>query len=901
MLFVLITCSQPAYSVVYSLVINKGDYQVAVQLPGGHHFTEEILGLMRDRDVLGATIGQYQEEFPDEPQGDVQKFKIVRSLVREFSLPYELVIHGNDIEQVSEQDGRFYYKPASLLTNSSFVISVAESQASRIWRDLFIEREQSSANRLNWLFVIPLSVSDNPLMPQEITGPSYASWTNVLNMNEPVEACPVTDSELDCISKKGKQIADGALEPLNANLQLLVDFYRSLRSRVAETVNEANGCTVSDAERRETIDEYTQLTNGLSVHDIIRWGFYSGLAWADIEPFSDAIIEKGQGNRELGLKFLLESLANLPKPHVKGAIMLVAAGRGNRLEGPWFDKNMVKTFVDRLTVDRLGAVPQGFISRYGFEYMINCISKGDSRSIRFIFYENFSEAYSFVPMRYAENMSHSHWIMAHSEYLRSRKQFDLNFIQKHFDRFPAHYPQKMDLDRNYEELTAWWTLRKMEERQLVMLPRDCPFKDIYFSAINPVNGPVYGADDFSGYIKTKLLPDQPEVTVKLWHAEISQSQRQQELVFYRNFAKSSFTTDRFYFVPAFIPAVENKLLRTGGNGGDELAGLVLPVVGSSLRDVTILSDKLNLWQKISLFKEIAGAIQWAHTKNIVFSWCDGTDVKTALEPANIRIDERGHAVCTSFQHARSNSSLLPSQQNEWHEEKEADRMAFGKLMIECLLGREFQSFQDALTAAKSPQGEDSEEKLFSVWLRDRLIFYGIALIEERASIADVEKQLKTFSAMNFYSDSVALHTRSVSEILSQASTQAAASCRLCSSLYSFDDNGRNAMRAVTQNGLSVTESFCRTCALQRENSSADSDAKILRDDISGFENVGDILRVKQELQRRAQTGGATANSSHEDITDVIRDLNISGAAGQVQQGTVPHVKSSFNKKLFNKK
>ncbi|MCL6269932.1 hypothetical protein M3P05_08275 [Sansalvadorimonas sp. 2012CJ34-2] len=887
MLFALIVCSQSAYSGSYSLVIDKGGVQIAVKLPKGHPFTKEILGLMRARDLLSA-LEQRQQEFQEESQVELQKLEIVSSLVKELSLPYELPSHASDLEHIPGQSERFHYKPVSLLPNHSFVISVTKSNVDRIWQDLSIERAPLYAGRLRWLFVAPPSTGDAQVTgTQEITAPSYVRLANTPDTARAVQASSVTDDEITNIRQKGCQNAQGDDQvQLCDDLMPLVDFYRTLLGRPEVIVNEINGSFVSETEYHETVDEYTRLANDLSDLDLMKWCFYAGLTWTDMQPFSDAVIEREQSNRESAVQHLVRALAALPRPLVKGALKSVSSAHGDRLKGPCFEKELVKKYVDRFTVDRLGALPDVFISRYDMTYCTdrtNCYRcPAWDLKRRTEFYTNFPSADLHIPRQYIEKVSKQHWSMAASEFLRARGNFNVACYKKYLSTWPYDIPCESALRESHKGITEWLFLREITSKYEVMLPIDCPSENIYFNTIEPVSGFIYGSDDFSAYVKAKPIAGKPEATIKCWHPEVSQSQRQEELAFYRNIAKLISAMNPPMLAQSFIPTVENRLLSIQRGVDSELTGLVLPRVGLSLRDVLILSNRLNLWQKIGLFQQITSAIQWAHKENIVFSHSERSEEKTALKLANIRIDDEGNPVCTSFQHAQWNRSQRPSHQNEWHEEKELDSMFLGKLMIECLLGREFQSFQDALTAAKPHQGEDSEEKLFSVWLRDRLLALGVTLIEGGDRIDIMLHRLSNLSVEKYHNQRSNVLTLPEHKMLQnpKAVLKRAASCTLCDSLYSSEDRDKNAMRPLFPNGMNAYQfSYCRACLSDLRGRSQDPGDQVLRDDISGFEALGGTLRKQDAANSGAVGTGATATAQ-----EVVIDFNCGGDELSIDMG-----------------
>ncbi|MCL6269930.1 hypothetical protein M3P05_08265 [Sansalvadorimonas sp. 2012CJ34-2] len=848
----LMMCAQPAYS-GYTVLIAKGGSQVVVSLPDNHFFTDEILGMIKAK---GLVLSREKPDGTESAPDGYQQFSAVHSLVKKLSLPYAVDEKFTDLQRKAEEDGRYYYRPPSLLPNGHFTISVPELKAGQIWQDLKIANEQSLPGQLQWLFVMPETQSDNKMEVPE--SPSCTIFDLQSEANA-VHVNILQDDDIAKIKEQGSESSEGGESPAESivpnNLYLLRDFYHSLRDfrdhdRGAES-GPLNLGADDVAARQQRIAEYAKASLELGSYYHLRWWFHSGLGWNVIEQYFYGDLQKSKGEREKGLDVLLNLLADLPKPLVKGALIKAGAlGAARTIPGPWVGENLLKIYVDRQVATRLGAVPDYFLSRDDFKALIDLgPSTRDYGSIRALFYLGNPDVNSLVPSDFASSMGHGSWLMAISEYLIPKGRFTRKLLHDLYGhRHPPAIPRQEDLNKNVKELSDWWELdSKGGARRQVMLPRDFPYDKMYFHEITDARSGNTSVDTFSVYKEAHLSPLRETVTLKLWHQEITQSQRQEELAFYRSIDKAIFARGRGWVAQAFIPAVEHILLDIGGDRDYELTGLILPAVGLSLKEAMILNDEKSLLQIIEIFKQIASDITWAHKRNIVFSTYKAFNVETALKPANIRINGRGKAVCTSFIHAQSGNSLLHTQGKNWDEEKQADGLSFGRLMIECLLRQEQEDYQAALRAAEEQQKQDLLGS-FQSWLKNRLLSHAIELMKGDTSIASIKSQINELSNLIVKPDGGAQSVPSSAAAQNPMPVDREyATCNTCKKLFSSHIPDKNATYFVPLSALGPVGpgARCRGCV---EKQSGATLGDMFRDDVSLRETLGDGCRQYDQSQ-----------------------------------------------------
>ncbi|WP_133060580.1 serine/threonine protein kinase [Parendozoicomonas haliclonae] len=876
----------------------KGPFGLSVRLPDGHPLTEVIQQRLTEAGFLGGVT----DTLPD--VDSAQSFQVFHDSVDEISFTAPLARVSATLTAIPEEqkrkddkgDGRSWYK---LNRKQPFVVAAGHDESTRIWRDLLIETETDSDDSdIRWLLFKPQPSASKTLeASQTLPEPLFTPYYNVYDKSEDPPVYPIDETRLQSLTEEFHSSDDIR----NPDLEMLVAFYRRLERKTQTLVTSSGAEGLPFPEKAESYNEsayqeYKKLTWQLELRDVFYWAYLAGVPWNQLQELS----EYWRGNptqhpsESPEVDRMLKILAGMPKNLVKGAMAHIMKGYASSIRGSALPEPLLKQFVDRLTVLDLKSPPQNFIGRYDIYDLLVGVTSRDGSSIK-SYMQSVYRTYRFVSNSDSGKMSHNHWLMAVTERMRQAGELSYEVLNSAYGHhYPARLPSRDQVRQTSEQLSTWWEEMQAQEATLVSIPRGYPYQSVYFQKVEP-DRHVNSQDDFSLYHTATLPGHTVPKSLKLWREDITLEARQNELAFYQALDRLSSSLAR----PKFIPAVDRVLLHSGDEFDGDLAGLVLPQVSSSMAEAFQPGTDLPVRQKLEVLIQTAAALEWLHGKDIVLSHIDNATVKTALLPANIRINEVGAAVCTSLMAARITASHMPfahflfSPEDMYPQAVSAvqmDTMAFGRFIAELVLEKSFPYFSQAIDAAQNaiaPQenpeldddagGERGEEEArpqpvaltTEDWLKRKLLSFAVLLLQageidlpyirnqltefrglfvQPAPLPFIAMPLQPAPAINVVTPPVSSSATSAVKHIDPLNVGGA--CNVCFQTFTSQDRSRNAMRFLLGNG-ELSKIYCRACS-ERLLQGGDTDpitkqplVQMMRD-VGGPEDLGELMEAEEQ-------------------------------------------------------
>ena len=907
-----------AISYIHLFIVHDG-FATQVRMPEKHDFTQDILQLLKQKGFSIQDV-EVQQAFnkPSATKDQDETFIILHNGVSNFTVPSRQA-YVHNLSDNSPAQSEVDYGDSSTrfhsLTGQWQCLRVSAAEAESVSKQLMID--ESSSSSYKWLIVKTQNAPDQKSPPDILTvHPFYYVYDD-----EDHQDCNI----IEVTNDDWKKIKDKChVNPLpdvslRANKPALAHFYTHLMA-MPDTVtkNTLQIAKEREREREQAKSEIREILPRLSSLNLFTWGYFAGLPWGGaMSNYSQNMVHDKRPDSEE----MVAALVGLPRVLVKTALKKAEPGADSFLSGPILDDFTYQTLLDRFTVQSMGKVPSGFVSRttlskFGF-------GVSDSNMSNSLIYLNAiypDGTYRLISNSDQRKMHKSHCFLALFERIRNEGANIHGLLTDLFERnYPIYLPKEPEVQQRHRQLTQW--LDPAPVGQLFMIPRGLPQESVYqFRLLEQGHDIKIHSQSVSSTFASVSSPQHPQetLTARLWSAEISAEEREKEIDLLQTMDKA----DPRRIRPVFVPRYEGIL--TYGNPDDEggHAGLAIPQVLSSIEEILSqkgFDDHIPLIQKVEIIAQITSGLAWLHKQNFSLSRVEDGHVLTNINAADIRLTHKWQPVCTSLQFAQSMAfgtnkyTVFINEAGETYPEpftlKELDGLALARFIVELITEAPVNSYQQALRATEEHMSHEGDTEIPEFMALQKLYTlacsglqgtpYNFSLLtQELGTLKKVLSLMPRLTVPPKPEGTPLLPSAATIPMTMAEATHTSqgrlyktlevnTTCSVCLDYFSSDDRAHNAMRFNLANNT-LSKIYCRQCAQRLMDEGAPDPhtrqriISMLRDQ-SGIEQISTQFQQEQlEAERVKQMQESVAEKNKEQpssdpaasVTSGMRSLTV---------------------------